>query len=198
MRVTAEVKSRTRERLLRVARRRFAARGYARTTTRDIAAAARVAPGTPFNYFPSQEALAMALLAEAAAQGRARALRSPRAGASLAEDLFALALAELKALEPYRSFCAEVFERALGPFAPDPSSQAGDGLRREHLEAAAAVLARHRVDPDPAALRLYWTLHLGVLAEWSRPGADADEPLALLDRTTRLFASALARKGRAR
>ncbi len=198
MRVTAEVKHSTRERLLRVARQLFASRGFTRTTTRDIAAKAGLAPGTPFNYFRSKEALATALFADATAAARERSLESRRARASLAEDLFAHALAELKALQPFRSYCAEVFATALSPFAPEPGIRAGDELRRGHLDAVTTLLARHRVDPAPPTLQLYWTLHLGVLAAWSRAGADDEEVLALLDRTLRLFVAAVSAEERAR
>jgi AcrR family transcriptional regulator len=196
MRVTAEVKSNTRERLLRVARKLFASRGYTKTTTRDIAAKSGVAPGTPFNYFRSKEALATALFAEAIAPKREEFLAARRPRATLAEELFAHALCELKALEPYRSYCAEVFARSLSPFATDAVD--GDELRRAHLEAVGRLLALHRVDPDPATLQLYWTLHLGVLAAWARPAAGGeaetrdDDVLALLDRTVRLFVTAVA------
>src|SRR5688572_14930851 len=162
MRVTAEVKQDTRERLLRVARRLFSSRGYTRTTTRDIAAKSNLAPGTPFNYFRSKEALATALFAESVVAARESYFAHRRPRATLAEELFAHALGELKALEPFRSFCAEVFARSLSPFAPDAGD--GDELRRAHVEAVGRLLALHRVDPDPALLQLYWTLYLGVLA----------------------------------
>ena len=50
MRVTAETKRVTRERILAAARELFDSQGFDNTTTRDIAAAAGIATGTLFNY----------------------------------------------------------------------------------------------------------------------------------------------------
>ena len=49
MRVTAETKVRTRDEIVLVARELFAKKGFADTTTRDIAASAGIAVGTLFN-----------------------------------------------------------------------------------------------------------------------------------------------------
>ncbi len=65
MRVTAEAKLATRRRILDAARDCFSKAGFEAATTRDIAAAAGIAAGTLFNYFPAKEAIAMALVAEA-------------------------------------------------------------------------------------------------------------------------------------
>ena len=48
-------------------------------TTRDIARAARIASGTLFNYFPTKEAIAAGLAAEAAAEAHARFGKKPAA-----------------------------------------------------------------------------------------------------------------------
>ena len=64
MRVTAEQKRQTRERILECARKLFSDKGFEQTTTRDIAEAARIASGTMFNYFPTKEALAMTIVDE--------------------------------------------------------------------------------------------------------------------------------------
>jgi AcrR family transcriptional regulator len=53
----------TRERLARAAIRLFAKQGFAATTTRDIASAARVAEGSIYRHFASKEAIAASLFA---------------------------------------------------------------------------------------------------------------------------------------
>ena len=55
MRITAEAKTATRERIIKVAAKLFAKKGYDTTTTRDIASKAGIAAGTLFNYFGSKE-----------------------------------------------------------------------------------------------------------------------------------------------
>lgn len=59
-----EQRVRTRSRLLAVAKRLFAKRGIAATSTADIAAAAGVAHGTIFVHFPTRDDLIMAVLDE--------------------------------------------------------------------------------------------------------------------------------------
>ncbi len=76
MRVTAEVKVATRNRILEAARERFSEAGFEAATTREIAAAAGIAVGTLFNYFPSKEAIVMALVAEALGKAPASSRRA--------------------------------------------------------------------------------------------------------------------------
>lgn len=54
----------TRERLARAAIRLFVRKGMAATTTKEIAAAARIAEGTIYRYFPTKEAMAADLFRE--------------------------------------------------------------------------------------------------------------------------------------
>jgi AcrR family transcriptional regulator len=56
MRITAEAKTATRERIIKVAAKLFAKEGYDNATTRGIAAKAGIAAGTLFNYFETKEA----------------------------------------------------------------------------------------------------------------------------------------------
>ena len=81
MRVTAETKAATRQRILEAARQLFATGGFDTSTTRDIADAAGIATGTLFNYFPTKEALLASLAAEAIA-GVDRDFEETRGGVS--------------------------------------------------------------------------------------------------------------------
>ena len=65
MRITAEAKAETRDRIIDVAARLFTTDGWDNTTTRGIATAAGIAAGTVFNYFESKEAIVAALMSEA-------------------------------------------------------------------------------------------------------------------------------------
>ena len=58
MRITAEAKTATRQRILQVATDLFVSQGWQNTTTRDIAVAAGIATGTLFNYFATKEGIA--------------------------------------------------------------------------------------------------------------------------------------------
>ncbi len=111
MRVTAETKLATRRRILEAAWDCFSKAGFDAATTRDIAAAAGIAAGMLFNYFPAKEAIAMALVAEALGAERLQFEGRPRAE-SLEEDLFALIAAELRALRLHRGYLGPVLETA--------------------------------------------------------------------------------------
>src|SRR5262249_11023274 len=70
MRITNEAKLATRRRILDAARELFARDGFDAAATRDLAREAGIAAGTLFNYFPTKEALALCLAAEALAEAR--------------------------------------------------------------------------------------------------------------------------------
>jgi AcrR family transcriptional regulator len=195
MRVTAEAKRATRRRILEAARDCFSKVGFEDATTRDIAAAAGIAAGTLFNYFPAKEAIAMALVAEALGAARRQFEECPR-GESLEEDLFALIAAELRALRPHRGYLRPVLETALSPMARAEASPEGEALRVEHLEAVGGLIAgRAPGGPlSPVALSLYWTLYTGVLAFWACDASPHQEDtLAVLDHYLRAFVGSLPR-----
>jgi AcrR family transcriptional regulator len=193
MRITAEAKLETRRRILSCAKTLFAKKGYAATTTRDISGAALAATGTLFNYFPSKEALGMALV-EQAVQDSIQELRVARAiPASLEEALFSHTANLLRHLASYRSWVAEVLDAAASPFRSESETNT-DSFRRRLLEVALDILERHaeRSTLTPVTLHLYWTLQIGVLGFWCRdPSTNQEDTLVLLDQSLRLFARAL-------
>jgi AcrR family transcriptional regulator len=193
MRVTAETKIATRRRILEAARDCFSKAGFEATTTREIAAAAGIAAGTLFNYFPAKEAIAMALVAEALGTAR-REFEGDRRGESLEEDLFALIAAELRGLRPHRGYLRPVLETALSPLARAEASPEGEAIRVEHLEAVGRLIAeRTLAEPlSSVAWSLYWTLYTGVLAFWTCDASPHQEDtLAVLDHYLRAFVDSL-------
>jgi len=194
MRIKPEDKARTRERIVAAARRLFARRGLAATTTRELAAEAGIAAGTLFNYFPTKEALAAELLAEAAAAARAEFEGGRRAGASLEEELFALEAAHLRALEPVRGWVRELLDVGLGTLFGAGAEADGEArLRETRLETVRALFAAHGLrGPDLPAAHLYWTVVLGAFASWAHDESPhREDTLALLDRSLRLFVGVL-------
>jgi AcrR family transcriptional regulator len=198
VRVTAQVKLATEKAIRTSARKLFVRKGFDATSTRQITLAAKVAVGTLFNYFPSKEALAVAIAAEAFAAGRAQARQRLEEEAqrrrSLEEDLFTLTACDIRALEPIRSFIAAVLEAGLSPFAADAISTEAAAIRTDRLDDAAAILARHGLDHAATApmMHLYWSLYLSVLSFWSADTSPKQEDTwALLDLSVRMFAGAL-------
>jgi AcrR family transcriptional regulator len=193
MRVTAEAKAATRCRILEAARNCFSKVGFEAATTRDIAKAAGIAAGTLFNYFPTKEAIALALVAEALGEA-SRRFESRAGGESMEEDLFALIAAELRSLRPHRTYLRPVLEMALSPLARSEVSPVGEQIRVEHLEAVERLIVARipGQPPSPTVLNLYWTLYTGVLAFWTGDSSPHQEDtLAILDHYLRAFVGSL-------
>lgn len=196
MRVTAKTKDDTRNRIVDAARKLFCGNGFSDTTTRQLAAKAEIATGTLFNYFPTKEALAMTLFAEAleqAEQDFAGLLPQP---GSLDEALFAHISVGLRHLEPYRSCIGQVLEIAASPVASSAQFSGADQLRQRHLETVHTLTRFHRPaaadEPTAIQMHLYWTLFLGVVSFWSQDDSPHQaETWALLDQSMRLFAGSL-------
>jgi AcrR family transcriptional regulator len=196
MRITAEEKIATRERIIKAAARLFAKEGYDNATTRGIAAKAGIAAGTLFNYFESKEAIVAALISDALAHAQQESRKSD--DQTLEEELFTLIWTELSALGGYRKFLAEAAETILSPLRRYSKESAGDAIRANHLEAVEQILVSHRLAPPSAlTMQLYWTLYLGVFAHWATDDSPKQEDsMALLDQSLKLFTGALQSAGR--
>jgi AcrR family transcriptional regulator len=190
MRVTSETKAATRQTILDVARQLFVAKGFDATTTRDIAQAAGIATGTLFNYFPTKEAVLACLAAEAGAEAIEAVAARPEPAGTVEEDLFVLVAATLRTLKPLRKHLPALLESALSPLASAAPSEA-ESLRTRHLEAAAALAARHgHRELSPVALQLYWTLYTGVLVFWANDTSPRlEDTLALIDESLDMYAT---------
>jgi AcrR family transcriptional regulator len=189
MRVTAEAKDATRQRIVDAALRLFKANGFEATTTREIAAAAEIATGTLFNYFANKEAIVASVAEESLAKAHAR-LEQRQSATALEEALFALVAAELRQLTPLRKFIVPLLETALSPLSTARTAS-NDALRADHLEIVAG-LARERGlgELSSLALQVYWTLYTGVLAFWAVDKSPKQEDtLALLDESLGMFVS---------
>jgi AcrR family transcriptional regulator len=193
MRVTAEAKAVTRQRILEAARQLFATGGFDTSTTRDIADAAGIATGTLFSYFPTKEALLAALAAEAVSGVDQDFEESD--GESFEEERFAFVSAGLRGLKPLRKHLPGLLETTLIPLAPAPGEE-GQSLRVSHLETVARLATKRGAgELSPVALQLYWTLYTGVLLFWAQDRSHKQEDtLALLDDSLAMFAGWLQRE----
>ena len=197
MRVTAQVKEQTRERILASARKLFQEKGFDETTTRDIAGRAKIAVGTLFNYFPTKEALALSIVAscfDTAGEEFQERLRGDKA---LDERLFAHVATSLRHLGVHRGYIENLIESTLSPFARSSAAREAEEIRRRHLETVRGLLMSNNgsaqaSEPLFVTLHLYWTLFLGVLAYWARDESPRQEDtLVLLDQSMKLFVNSL-------
>jgi AcrR family transcriptional regulator len=188
MRITAEEKKLTRQRILDAAVNLFRTRGFEPTTTRDIADSADIATGTLFNYFATKEAIVACLAEEAFAKART-AFNGKAADGGLSEQLFAYVAAELRHLKPLRKFITPMLETSLSPLAAAPRCESTDSLRADHLATVAQLARKHGIaELSPVALQVYWSLYIGVLAFWAGDRSPKQEDtLALLDQSLAMF-----------
>ncbi|HEV8377613.1 MAG TPA: TetR/AcrR family transcriptional regulator [Tepidisphaeraceae bacterium] len=188
MRVSAETKAATRERILSAARRLLSEKGYESTTTRDIAQAAQIASGTLFNYFPTKEAIVAFLASEAVAQALNDANSATGKAETLDEDLFAVVAAGLRKLKPLRKHLPALLETSLSPLAVTGQNET-ESFRVSQLEAVTALAAKHGYgELSASALQLYWTLYTGVLVFWANDKSPRqEETLALIDDSINMF-----------
>ncbi len=196
MRITAKAKIETRQRILVAARKLFSDKGFAGTTTRDIAVEASIATGTLFNYFPGKEQLALAIIDISLESAHSEFLTSQRENESLEEALFSHIAIMLRHLRPHRGYLGDVVETTLSPFNQSSDDDASANLRARHLETVQSLIEGHATpaSPQPSAviMHLYWTLFLGVLAYWAKDESpNQEDTLVLMDHALRLFVSSL-------
>lgn len=192
MRITTATKSATRQRILEAAKGLFLGEGWNNTTTREIATTAGIATGTLFNYFPTKEAIAAALIAEAL-EGAAEEFGRTQEN-SLEADLFTLIWSGLWRLRDYRRFLGQALDTVFSPLARSSPESAGEALRVDHLELVDAAISAHGYSGprSPVTVQLYWTLYLGIFAFWAADDSPGQEDtLALLDRSLKLFVASL-------
>jgi AcrR family transcriptional regulator len=194
VRVTLQTKVETRQRILEVAAKLFAKKGWENATTRSIAAGAGIATGTLFNYFSSKESIAGNLISGALTDAKEEFARRRRGEESLEEDLFGFIWSGLRHLRLLRKFLAPALETLLSPLARFSPDHAGDSIRTEHLENVEQLMANHGITGplSPVTMQLYWTLYVGVLAYWAADASpNQEDTLALLDQSLKLFVGLL-------
>ncbi|MGH7192579.1 MAG: TetR/AcrR family transcriptional regulator [Candidatus Saccharimonadales bacterium] len=195
MRITAQEKDATRERIVEAALALFRQQGFEATTTREIARAAEIATGTLFNYFPNKEDILGQVAGRALCKARAAFAKQDAAAdlaaADIEEDLFALVAAELRQLKPLRKLMDGLLETVLCPLAASKGDGAEDSLRVAHLEIVASIARKHGVpEMTPLALQIYWALYTGVLSFWASDSSSKQEAtLALLDQSLHMFSA---------
>jgi len=156
------------DRLYGVAMHLIATRGYEATTLRDIAAAAGVSLGLLYRYFPSKQAVVIALYDELSSEYARQAEAMPP-GKWRDRFMFALT-ASLRVIEPHRMAL-----RALTPvLIGDPqeglfsATTAFSRVRVQHVFERAVIDATDapRSPLSEALGRLLYLVHLAVLLWW--------------------------------
>src|SRR5690349_16352458 len=157
-----------RDRLYATATQLIAARGYEATTLRDIAREADVSVGLLYRYFPSKQAVVLALYDQLSTEFARQAEKMP-AGKWRDRFLFALSTS-LDVLKPHKMAL-----RALTPvLVGDPEEgifAASTAFSRQRVQRVFEEAVTQATDaPKPplagAVGRLLYLIHLAVLLWW--------------------------------
>ena len=198
MRITAEARKQTRQKILDCSLELFRTKGFDETTSRDIARQAQIANGTLFNYFPHKEAIVLQLACDALERTEAAFRKRRREGADLVEDLFLHVSTGLRQMAAFRTFVGSALETHLGPATDDAVCEQATAIRLQHIETVSRLISEHGRDEPLTALQLqmYWLLFSGVLAFWAKDSSRKQEDtLALLDQSMRMFVAWLSEPG---
>ena len=191
MRVTAEEKAATRQRILAAAKKLFRTKGFEDATTRDIAQVVGVATGTMFNYFRTKEAIVVELASEALAKAKAEFAKQYPAESIVDTDLselfFASVAIQLRCLRSLRKYIGPFVDTMLSTVVT--TDELAATLRTELQQHFSELLWAHGIhDPSPVQLSIFWSLYVGVFVYW---GSDAspkqEDTLALLDQSVRMY-----------
>jgi AcrR family transcriptional regulator len=195
----------TREKILASALGLFRRRGFEKTTMRDVAAAAGVALGAAYYYFPSKEALVLAYYHDTQAEHSRRARAAMETETSLRARLGAVMHTKLDVLAKDKKLLGAIFRSVADP--DDPLSLFGATSRdvrdeslalfEEALQGAPETLAASALAPDAPriAARALWGLHMGLILYFlhdTSPGQTKTRALAdgALDLAAQLVAVA--------
>jgi AcrR family transcriptional regulator len=157
-----------RQRLYVTAIRMIGERGYERTTLRDIADAAHVSVGLLYRYFPSKQAVIIALYDELS-QDFAREAAGMKPGRWRDRFLFALDTS-LRVLKPHRAVLSALNPVLIGD-PDDGVFAAGSAFSRLRVQRIFEDAVAGAIDAPTAPLaaalgRLLYLLHLAVLLWW--------------------------------
>lgn len=166
-----------RQDILHQATQLFGARGYGRTSMRDIAAAVGMLPGSVYYHFASKEALLAAVYAEGIDRSIARVEEAVASRSDPWARLEAAAVAHLSLLLADGTLAAVVVD---GP-QQTGAAQAELVRQRDRYEAVfrrlvAAIDLPPGVSPGPFRLALLGALNWALT--WYRPDGDPPEVVA--------------------
>jgi AcrR family transcriptional regulator len=188
----------TRARILEAALDLFRAKGFAAATMREVAAAAGVATGAAYYYFPSKESIVLAFY------DRAREEMSPLIAAALAaagprlEDrLRALIAVKLDYFAPNRNFLGALLGSTADPQNPlSPFSTKTAAIRDFDFASFDAAIAGGNVKPPkdlaPHLAHLLWMYQMAVIFFWlTDTSGQQQRTRTLLDKSARMLVQLL-------
>ena len=150
----------------------FRTKGFEETTMRDIAAAADVATGAAYYYYPSKDAIVLAFYQRSCVEMQPRIEDAvTRATGGLDDRLKALIQVKLDYFAPYRGVLRALLKNGADPAHPlSPFSENNKAIRDIDVAWFRRILtdsgARTPKDLEPHLPDLLWMFQMGVIYFW--------------------------------
>ena len=185
----------TERKILDAALNLFRGKGFEQATMRDIAAAAGVALGAAYYYYPSKDAIVLAFYQRSCLEMQPRIAEAvAKAAPNLEDRLKALIAAKLEYFAPYRGVLRALLKNGADPAHPlSPFSQNNQSIRDVDIAWFQTILndcgIRIPHDLGPHLPGVLWMFQMGVIYFWI---ADDSHRQQRTQRLLRLGASIVA------
>jgi AcrR family transcriptional regulator len=159
----------TRAKIVDIAMRLFLDQGFEKTTMREIAAAAGLAPGAAYYHFESKEHMVFGFYEMSYQKHLAEAEQILGTEKDLSKRIAGEIKAHLKVSEPYFEISKVLFRIAADPKHPvSPFSKESKDLRDRNIELMKRCLEGQKLDKDLAAKlpELLWMFKMGMILYW--------------------------------
>ncbi len=189
----------TRKKLVDVSMKLFLNQGFEKTTMREIARAAGLAPGAAYYHFDSKEHLIFDFYEKSYTDHLPEAERVLKQEKALGKRLAGVIAAHLKVSEPYHEISKILFKTASDPSHPlSPFSQQSAELRQKNVDIMKRALEGERLDKDLAAKlpELLWMFKMGMILYWVHdPSPRRQKTYALVEQASELLAKLIGLAG---
>ena len=176
----------TERKILEAALELFRTKGFEEATMRDVAAAADMATGAAYYYYPSKESIVLAFYQKACVEMQplieAGLAKAPR---NFEERLRALIQVKLDYFGPYRGVLRALLKNGADPAHPlSPFAENNKAIREVDVEWFARVLSDGGIRPPkdlaPYVPELLWMFQMGVIYFWVTDDSREQQRTALL------------------
>jgi AcrR family transcriptional regulator len=188
----------TERRILDAALEMFRTRGFEEATVRDIAAAADVATGAAYYYYPSKDSIVLAFYQRACSEMQPRIEEAlAKAPEGLEGRLKALIQVKLDYFAPYRVVLRALLKNGADPAHPlSPFADNNKAIRDVDVEWFGKVLNDSGVRPPkdlaPHMPEVLWMFQMGVIYFWVTDDSRGQQRTArLLNLGARIVATLL-------
>jgi AcrR family transcriptional regulator len=177
----------TERKILDAALEMFRTKGFDETTVRDIAAAAEVATGAAYYYYPSKDSIVLAFYQQSCAEMQPRIEEAlAQASRNLEDRLRALIEVKLEYFKPYRGVLRALLKSGADPANPlSPFAENNKAIREIDMAWFHKILINCGIrvpkDLEPHMPEVLWMFQMGVIYFWISDDSRGQQ------RTTRLL-----------